>query len=135
MNKKYDGLGGLIKEQNNKISGLGRLIEEQNNKIGGLGGLIEDQNGKISGLSGIVEEQNNKISGLSLKMLSLEKQMKAVWERVNLLPTKDEFFGKMDEVITELKTVRGQQEFQSHQISRHEERITKLEGAALVVKD
>lgn len=33
-------------------------------------------------------------------------------EKIKFLPTKDEFFGKMDEVMGELKAIREEQEVQ-----------------------
>lgn len=48
-------------------------------------------------------------------------------EKVGNLPTKDEFFGKMDEVMGELKAIREEQPLQSHRLSNHEDRITVLE--------
>lgn len=48
-------------------------------------------------------------------------------ERTSNLPTKDEFFGKMDEVVGELKAIREEQPLQSHKLSDHEDRITTLE--------
>ena len=50
-----------------------------------------------------------------------------VKEEISHLPTKDEFFGKMDEVMGELKTIREEQTVQSHRLSNHEDRITTLE--------
>jgi len=50
-----------------------------------------------------------------------------VESRTSNLPTKDEFFGKMDEVMGELKTIREEQTVQSHQLSNHEDRIATLE--------
>jgi len=44
----------------------------------------------------------------------------------NLL-TRLGFFGKMDEVMGELKTIREEQTVQSHQLSNHEDRIATLE--------
>jgi hypothetical protein len=46
---------------------------------------------------------------------------------ISHLPTKDEFFTKMDEVVGELKTTREEQTVQSHQLSDHEDRIEKTE--------
>ena len=46
---------------------------------------------------------------------------------ISHLPTKNEFFGKMDEVMGELKAIREEQTVQSHQLSGHADRITKLE--------
>jgi hypothetical protein len=41
------------------------------------------------------------------------------------LPTKDEFYEKMDEVMGELKVIREEQTVQSHQLSNHEDRLQK----------
>ena len=49
-------------------------------------------------------------------------------EDLSLLPTKDEFYTKMDEVVGELKTIREEQPLQSHKLSDHEDRIEKIES-------
>ena len=49
-------------------------------------------------------------------------------EKLKILPTKEEFFSKMDEVVGELKTVREEQTVLSHQVSNHEDRLKTLEG-------
>ncbi|HSL46764.1 MAG TPA: hypothetical protein VK897_25230 [Anaerolineales bacterium] len=41
------------------------------------------------------------------------------------LPTKDEFYGKMGEVMGELKAIREEQVVQSQHISDHQDRIEK----------
>ena len=46
---------------------------------------------------------------------------------ISHLPTKDEFYVKMDEVMGELKTIREEQVVQSHQLSDHGDRIEKIE--------
>src|SRR5688500_10315860 len=46
---------------------------------------------------------------------------------ISLLPTKDEFFTKMDEVMGELKTIREEQALQSQHLSDNEDRIEKIE--------
>ena len=51
----------------------------------------------------------------------------AIEEKTRLLPTKDEFFTKMDEVIGELQTMRDEHTILGHQVSDHETRITDLE--------
>lgn len=48
-------------------------------------------------------------------------------EKIKLLPTKDEFFQKMNEVIGELKTIRKEQIIVGHQVNNHEERISVFE--------
>src|SRR5215208_6983876 len=47
---------------------------------------------------------------------------------ISHLPTKDEFYEKMDEVMGELKTVREEQTLLSHRVSDHEDRIEKIES-------
>jgi hypothetical protein len=39
------------------------------------------------------------------------------------LPTKDEFYTKIDEVMGELKTIREEQTLQSQHLSDHDDRI------------
>ncbi len=48
-------------------------------------------------------------------------------ERTKNLPTKDEFFTKMDEIMGELKTIRESADILTHRASDHEDRITKIE--------
>ena len=48
--------------------------------------------------------------------------------KLSHLPTKDQFYNKMDEVMGELKTIREEQTLQSHQLSEHEDRIEKIES-------
>jgi hypothetical protein len=49
-------------------------------------------------------------------------------EDISHLPTKDEFYTKMDEVVGELKTIREEQPLQSHKLSNHEDRIERIES-------
>ena len=48
-------------------------------------------------------------------------------EDLSLLPTKDEFFTKMDEVMGKLKTIREEQALQSQHLSDHADRMEKVE--------
>ena len=48
-------------------------------------------------------------------------------EEIKNLPTKDEFFSKMDEVMGELKTIREEQTTLSYTVSNHENRLKNLE--------
>ena len=48
-------------------------------------------------------------------------------ERVKNLPTKDEFFTKMDEIMGELKTIRESTDIITQRVSSHEERIARIE--------
>jgi len=58
----------------------------------------------------------------------IEKRGLVTKEDLSLLPTKDEFFGKMDEVIGELKANREEQAVLGHQVSDHGDRLEKLES-------
>jgi len=49
-------------------------------------------------------------------------------EDISHLPTKDEFYTKMDEVMGELKTIREEQVLQSQHLSDHDDRIEKIES-------
>ncbi len=46
---------------------------------------------------------------------------------ISHLPTKDEFYTKMDEVMGELKTIREEQTVQGQHLSDHDDRIQKIE--------
>lgn len=48
-------------------------------------------------------------------------------EKLKFLPTKDEFYGKMDEVMGELKAIREEKDMLTYRVSDHEDRIVKLE--------
>lgn len=50
-----------------------------------------------------------------------------IQEETHNLPTKDEFFTKMDEVMGELKDARDEQTMLAGHSSDHEDRLTKLE--------
>jgi hypothetical protein len=50
-----------------------------------------------------------------------------VEEKNKNLPTKDEFFNSMDQLITELKANRQEQTFIVHRLTNHENRIQKVE--------
>jgi hypothetical protein len=58
----------------------------------------------------------------------IEKKEFVTKSDLSHLPTKDEFYGKMDEVMGELKAIREEQTVQSHQLSNHEDRIEKIES-------
>lgn len=49
-------------------------------------------------------------------------------EDLKYLPTKDEFYGKMDEVMNELKTIREETTIRNNRIDNQEVRIAKIES-------
>lgn len=55
---------------------------------------------------------------------------KELEKKIKILPTKDEFYNKMDELMGEVKVIREEQAVISgykNQLEDHETRITKLE--------
>lgn len=49
-------------------------------------------------------------------------------EKLGYLPTKDDFYGMMDQVMGELKAIREEQAVQSQHLSDHDDRIEKIES-------
>jgi predicted nuclease with TOPRIM domain len=49
-------------------------------------------------------------------------------EKLSHLPTKDEFYEKMDQVMGELKSIREEHAVLSHQVADHDDRIEKIEN-------
>ena len=56
---------------------------------------------------------------------SLEKKLD---KKLKNYPTKEDFFDKMDEVMSELKLIREENLVTSHQIKRNSTRIDKIEN-------
>ncbi len=48
-------------------------------------------------------------------------------EKLRDYPTRQEFLSHMDQIMTELKAIRQEQEFQTYRLRDHEDRITVLE--------
>lgn len=48
-------------------------------------------------------------------------------EKLNHLPTKEEFYDQNDKLMKELKAIREEQPILSKQLSNHSDRIEKLE--------
>jgi len=61
-------------------------------------------------------------------MATLKLRGLATKEDISHLPTQDEFYTKMDEVMGELKDIREEQALQSQHLSDHEDRIEKIES-------
>ena len=67
--------------------------------------------------------------------VTIEEKELVTKEDISHLPTKDEFYGKMDEVVSELKAVREEQSVLSHQVSDHADRLEKVENHLGVSSD
>ena len=60
--------------------------------------------------------------------VTIEEKELVTKEDISQLPTKDDFYEKMDEVVSELKAVREEVSVLSHQVSDHDDRIEKVEN-------
>jgi len=58
----------------------------------------------------------------------IEKRELVSKKDLSHLPTKDEFYNKMDEVMGELKTIREEQALQSQHLSDHDDKIQKIQS-------
>ncbi|HEX6269726.1 MAG TPA: hypothetical protein VFZ43_05795 [Anaerolineales bacterium] len=65
----------------------------------------------------------------------IDKKGLATRDHLGNLPTKDEFYGKMDQVMEELKAIREEQAVQSQHLSDHEDRIEKIESHLSISSD
>ena len=72
------------------------------------------------------DEDLKAIKGL-IEVTLDEKLDEKLNEKLSHLPSKEEFYGKMDEVMGELKAIREEQAVQGQNLSEHEDRIQKLE--------
>lgn len=56
-------------------------------------------------------------------------------EKLAHLPSKDEFYSRMDKVMGELKTIREEVAILSHRTSDNEDRIERIESRVGVTSD
>ena len=80
-----------------------------------------------------MKKNNESLQTIIQKII--QHEIKPVKDRMSLLPTKDEFYKKMDEVITELQTTRQEQVVLAHLVSNHEDRIGVIEEQIKIVSD
>ncbi|MBI4136591.1 hypothetical protein HY469_00860 [Candidatus Roizmanbacteria bacterium] len=73
-------------------------------------------------LEGQITLENAKTYGL------LYTQIKSLEDKMSKLPTKDEFYRKMDEAMTELQIHRDEQVVMRGQIEEHEEEIGSIKS-------
>ena len=65
----------------------------------------------------------------------IEKKELVTKSDISHLPTKDEFYGKMDEVMGELKAIREEAAVLGHQVSDHADRIDRIESRLDISSD
>ena len=74
-----------------------------------------------------------------LSQKDLGEIKKLIEKKIRHLPTKDEFFAKMAEIMSELKAIREEQAIFTHRqsehsdtLENHETRISKLETSSVI---
>lgn len=65
----------------------------------------------------------------------LEKREVVTKKDISHLPTKDEFYSKMDEVMGELKTIREEVTVTSHNLKVHADKFEKIESHLGITAD
>ena len=66
-------------------------------------------------------------AGVIKETIKLEEEIADLKEQIKLLPTKEEFFDRMDKVMHELAKMRDEQVVIAHRTSDHGDRLEKLE--------
>jgi len=78
--------------------------------------------------NGLSDEQLEALGELMRQVLRDEGVTKEeLREAISHLPTKEEFFSKMDELMTEVKKIGEEQPVQAHQIARNSDRLDRVE--------
>ena len=79
----------------------------------------------VSKRFGVLRDEIENLIGLVIEEKT--ETLLVTKAEISHLPTKDEFYDKMDEVMGELKAIREENTSNSGRLDRHEGRITELE--------
>jgi len=66
------------------------------------------------------------MEAMELRFVTKEK-FADLEDRINLLPTKEEFFSRMDTLFGEVNAERDENEIQRAQLANHDQRISTIE--------
>ena len=93
----------------------------------------EDHQEIQKNISSAIDQSEQRIIGRMNIMFDEQDQKldQKLNEKLGLMPTKEEFYNTMDEVMGELKAIREEHSVSTYQLSNHEKRITKLESRVL----
>lgn len=75
-----------------------------------------------------IEFRDNLLENIDERFERLARQVN---EKINQLPTREEFFEAMGTLMNEVRNSREEQTILSHRTSDHEDRITKLEASRI----
>lgn len=53
-------------------------------------------------------------------------------EKLGLIPTREEFYKSMDEIMTELKTIQQEQLMNTHRINNHDVKFQEIDQILLI---
>ncbi len=82
---------------------------------------------QLTSFSQILDQKLTKLK-TDLEESLVRKIDEKLNEKLAFLPSKDEFYSKMDEVIGELQTIRDEITVLSHHSSQHADDIIKLKS-------
>ncbi len=80
---------------------------------------------------GLTEKRFSKIFATKDELVAFEvrtnQKFEELEEKIRLLPTRDQFLTKMDEVMGELKAIREENEVNLYRVSKHSDDIQDLQ--------
>ena len=78
----------------------------------------------------LIVSGSNQVIG---RIDKLENCVQKVEEKIDLVPTKEEYFNSMDKLMVEVKKVREEEEVIGETLSQHSDRLETLEEKAGIV--
>ena len=89
----------------------------------GIKPVVKEINGMKKDMVGMKKD----IFGVKREIDGVKDEIKDVKDSLRLIPTKEEFFNSMDELMGEVKKVREEQEVIGGTLSEHSDRLGKIE--------
>ena len=100
--------------------GLKRAIKSDEKRIGNLETDVHE-------IKTVVNHLSTKVDHLTTETGKHKTAIQELTERISFLPTRDEFYSKMDDMMTELVAIRQEQSVMSYRVSQHSDEITALQ--------
>ena len=102
------------------------LLIEVNEPVCNNAGMATLDSDDLKAIENLIEVKVDEV---------IERRQLVTKEDLSHLPTKDDFYEKMDEVVGELKASREEQAVLGHQVSDHGERIGRIESRVAISSD
>ena len=132
IKKSLDRVEKRVEATEKGVKVLDKRMGTMEGKMGTMEDTVKGQNSRIDRISGVVGQLVEKVQDMDETLIGIK-------DKINLLPTKDEYFNSMDKLMKEVKDSRETQEISgnrlsnhSDQLENHEVRISKLEKVAIV---